>query len=156
RCCTRGGEPASVSRSTMRASALVSGGKDSIYSAHVAETQGWEVDELVVIAPRDPDSPMFHTPNLDLVRLQADAWGKRFRRVEVQGDGPDAELASVDAFLRDAAPWVVAGAIASSFQWARLSAACFRAERRLFTPLWGKAAATVVREEIGAGLDIRL
>ncbi len=54
----------------MTVSALVSGGKDSIYAAYLAETQGWPVDELVVLRPEDPESMMFHTPNLDLVELR--------------------------------------------------------------------------------------
>jgi diphthine-ammonia ligase len=141
---------------TARVSALVSGGKDSLYSAYLAETQGWPVDELVTLEPEDPDSPLFHTPNLGLVALQAEAWGKRHRAVRVDGRGEDAETAALERALESAAPVVSAGAIASSYQWARLHRVCYRLGRRLFAPLWGKDGARVVREEIAAGLDIRL
>jgi diphthine-ammonia ligase len=139
-------------------SALVSGGKDSLYSAYLAETQGWPVDELVAVFPEDPDSFLFHTPNLPWVELQARAWGKRFRAVPVRGVGEAAELEAVDRALADAGPVVSAGAIASAYQWTRLLRACDRAlpPRRLYTPLWGKSAVAVVRAEIEAGLDIRL
>jgi diphthine-ammonia ligase len=135
--------------------ALVSGGKDSLYAAYLCDTQGWPVDELVTIRPRDPASMMFHTPNLDLVALQAKAWGRRYREVAVAGDGPDAERAALETAFADGDGPVVAGAIESSYQWARLLEAADRGRRRLFAPLWRKDPARVVREEVAAGLDIR-
>jgi diphthine-ammonia ligase len=135
--------------------ALVSGGKDSLYSAYLAETQARPVDELLTIRPADPESMMFHTPHLDLVGLQAEAWGKRYREVRA-GTGEAAEAAAFERALSGDRGWVVAGAIASSYQWARLHRICQRLDRPVFTPLWGKAARRVVEEEIAAGLDIRL
>lgn len=139
----------------MSATALVSGGKDSVYAAYLCDTQGWTVDELVVVRPSDPESLLFHTPNLDLVRLQAEAWGKRFREVAVPGMGETAELAGLREAVAAGAGPVVCGAIESSFQWARLVRVCSEAGRRLYAPLWRKDAGRVVREELAAGLEIR-
>ncbi len=138
------------------ATALVSGGKDSIYAAYLAETQGFAVGELVTLRPEEDDAWLFHTPNLPLVALQAEAWGKAHRSVAVAGRGEAAEAAALHAALEGPPRLVTAGAIASSYQWARLHRACFELGHRLYTPLWGKDAGRVVREEIGAGLDIRL
>lgn len=137
------------------ATALVSGGKDSIYAAYLCDTQGWPIDELVTLRPQDPDSMMFHTPNLDLVALQAEAWGKQHRDVPVHGRDEAAEREALVTALEGGQGPVVAGAIESSYQWARLLRAADRAHRRVYTPLWRKDPARVVREEIGAGLDIR-
>jgi diphthine-ammonia ligase len=139
----------------MTVTALVSGGKDSIYSAYLADAQGRSVDELLTLRPSDPDSMLFHTPNLDLVPLQAEAWGKRHRAVVVASEGEAAEAHALRSALAGDRGWVVAGAIASSYQWARLHAICFELGRPLYTPLWGKDAHRVVVEEISAGLDIR-
>jgi diphthine-ammonia ligase len=136
--------------------ALVSGGKDSIYSAYLADTQGMNVDELVVLRPADPDSMMFHTPNLSMVTLQAQAWGKVSRTVEVRGPSEADEEAAVREALAGTHGPVVAGAIASAYQWSRLQSVTYSLGRPLYTPLWGKDPGRVVREEIGAGLDIRL
>lgn len=138
------------------ATALASGGKDSTYAAYLAETQGWTVDELLVLVPEDPDSMMFHTPNLDLVALQGEAWGKPVRRVPVPREPVGGEDRSLESALAESGPMVTAGAIASSYQWSALQRLCYRLGRRLFDPLWGKAPGRVVREEIAAGLDIRL
>lgn len=140
----------------MTVTALVSGGKDSIYSAYLADTQGWPVDELVTIAPPDPDAMMFHTPNLDVVPLQAQAWRKAHRRVEVQGTGEGPELAALREAIAGARGPVVAGAIRQSYQWSRLLRIADAEGRRVYVPLWRKDPARVVREEIAAGLDILL
>lgn len=136
--------------------ALVSGGKDSVYSTYLADTQGFDVDELLTIAPDDPDSFLFHTPNVGLVRWIAEAWGKKHRIVRVRESGEDAETAALQDALTGSKSPVVAGAIASAYQWSRLHRLTEALGRPLYTPLWGKAAGRVVREEIGAGLDIRI
>jgi diphthine-ammonia ligase len=135
--------------------ALLSGGKDSVYSAHLADSQGIPVDELLTLRPADPESLLYHTPNLDLVRLLAEAWGKPYREVSVDGTGAASEEAALERALAGGHGWVVAGAIASNYQWSRLHRVTHRLGRPLYTPLWGKAAARVVAEEIRAGLDIR-
>lgn len=138
------------------ATALVSGGKDSIFAAYLAETQGWDVAELVTIVPEERDAWLFHTPNLPMVALQAEAWGKSHRSCPVEGRGEPAETRALRAALDGPPRLVTAGAIASSYQWARLHRVCFELGHRLFSPLWGKDGGRVVREEIAAGLDIRL
>lgn len=138
------------------ASALVSGGKDSIFSASIADAQGWPVDELVVARPADPDSFMFHTPNLALVALQAEAWGKRLRELEVPKGSEAEEVEALRRALSGGRSAVVAGAIASSYQWSRLARVTHELGRPLVTPLWGKAPERVVEAEIADGLDIRI
>ena len=140
----------------MTVSALVSGGKDSIYSAYLADCQGIGVDELLVVVPKDPDSMLFHTPNLSLVALQAETWGKRHRTVPAAGPTETDEEQALVAALQGDEGLVVAGAIASDYQWSRLHRVTFGLGRPLYTPLWGKEPVRVVQEEIAAGLDIRL
>ncbi|HTW56172.1 MAG TPA: diphthine--ammonia ligase [Thermoplasmata archaeon] len=139
----------------MTVSALASGGKDSLYAAYLADTQGWPVDELVTLRPIDPESMMFHVPNLDLVALQAAAWGRRHRNVPVEGRDATAELRALEGALAGSSGPVVTGAIASSYQWSRLLRIADRVHRRLYAPLWRRPARRVVEEEIAAGLDIR-
>jgi diphthine-ammonia ligase len=141
----------------MTVSALVSGGKDSVYAAYLADTQGRPVDEVLVLRPADPASRLFHTPNLDLVRLQAEAWGKSYREVAVPGDDDRSELETLTRALEGGrGGWVVTGAIESSFQWARLLRAGDAVGRPVYAPLWRKDPRRVVAEEIAAGLDIRI
>jgi uncharacterized protein (TIGR00290 family) len=99
---------------------------------------------------------MFHTPNLELVALQAEAWEKSYRSIEVGGSDEPTELNALEHALSGRGGWVVAGAIQSSYQWSRLLTVAGRVDRPVYTPLWRRDPGRVVREEIAAGLDIRL
>ncbi|MBD3312489.1 TIGR00289 family protein, partial [archaeon] len=55
----------------MKVAALVSGGKDSILALHKA-SEKHEVACLVTAVSSNPDSYMFHTDAVDLVKLQAE------------------------------------------------------------------------------------
>ena len=58
----------------MRLGVLCSGGKDSLFACYRA-MQEEKVACLVTLFPENPESYMFHTPNLHLVPLQAEAAG---------------------------------------------------------------------------------
>ncbi|MHB8351176.1 MAG: Dph6-related ATP pyrophosphatase [Thermoplasmata archaeon] len=140
----------------MTVTALISGGKDSVYAAYLAEMQGWRIDELLTLYPKDLESKMFHTPNLELVPLLARAWGRPHRAVRAEAEGEEAEEQALRGALEGRPGVVVTGAIASSYQYDRLDRLCYRLGHRLYAPLWQKEAGRVVRAEIEAGLDIRL
>ncbi|EQD45866.1 ATP binding protein, partial [mine drainage metagenome] len=76
--------------------------------------------------------------------------------VRVPGPSSEADSERLETALRTSSGPIVAGAIASSYQWSRLLKVASRLNRRAYLPLWGKEAATVVRAEISAGLDIRI
>ena len=52
---------------------LFSGGKDSVFSAYKAIADGHELKCLITIISQNPESYMYHVPNIDLTRLQAEA-----------------------------------------------------------------------------------
>ncbi len=144
----------------MRLSALVSGGKDSIFSAYLCESHGWPVEELLTLYPADRDSMLFHTPNLSVVPLLAQAWGKRHVHAEVRGTGEEPELqALVEAFngvRQRGFDGVVVGAIHSSYQWSRVWHAAHIAGLEVFAPLWRAAQPEILREICAAGIDARI
>ena len=70
----------------MRLAGLLSGGKDSVYAAHLAQRQGHQLAYLVSLRSRNPDSYMFHTVNIDLTRLQAEAWQIEYREALTEGE----------------------------------------------------------------------
>src|SRR3990172_6383048 len=105
----------------MRVAALFSGGKDSTYAAYVAMQRGWEVTHVVTIHPKDPESMMFHVPNLHLTPLQAEAMGILL----VAGDAEPGEEGAGGGLKRAlsglAVDGVVVGAIASDYQHSRVN-----------------------------------
>ena len=56
----------------MKLAALISGGKDSIYAVFKAAKQN-EIVCLISFKSKRDDSYMFHIPNIDLVKQQAEA-----------------------------------------------------------------------------------
>ena len=69
----------------MRLAGLLSGGKDSVYAARLAQEQGHTLEYLVSLRSENPDSYMFHTVNIDLTGLQAEAWGIPYVASETKG-----------------------------------------------------------------------
>ena len=59
----------------MKLGILFSGGKDSCYAAWREKQKGHELACLISIISKNPDSYMFHTPNIELVDMQSKAMG---------------------------------------------------------------------------------
>ncbi len=137
----------------MRVAALFSGGKDSAYAAWVARQQGWEVSPLVSILPEDPDSMLYHVPNLHLVPLLAEAMGVPLVW-ERAGEGEKAELEALRRALSALrVDGVVVGAIASDYQHSRVNEVAHELGLRVFAPLWRKDPAGLLRDYVAAGLE---
>ncbi len=138
----------------MRVACLFSGGKDSTYAAYVAMQRGWEVASILTIRPADPDSMMFHVPNLALTALQAEAMGLP-RIEETAKPGEDGELDALrEAFRRAEVDGIVVGAIASDYQHSRVNRVAAESGLRVFAPLWRQDPARLVHDYLAAGLRI--
>ena len=138
----------------VRVACLFSGGKDSTYAAYVAMQRGWEIAALLTVHPSDPESMMFHVPNLALTRLQAEAMG--WPLVEESADaGEKGELDALRRILRRAeADAIVVGAIASDYQHSRVNRVAEELGLRVFAPLWRRDPAELVKDYLAAGLRI--
>jgi len=140
--------------------ALFSGGKDSTHAIYLALQRGFDVSTLVTVRPRNADSHMFHTPNLDLTRLSAEAMGLPLLEIPVSGE-PEKE---VDELERGLSPLVsagkidglLAGAIASDYQWTRLNEIGHRLGLPCITPMWRVEPAMVLRDELASGLKFMI
>lgn len=138
----------------MRVASLFSGGKDSTYATYVAMQRGWEVTHLLSIIPHDPDSMLFHVPNIHLTPLLADAMGLPIVR-ETAGTGEDGELAALRRILqRVEMDGVVVGAIASDYQHERVNRIADEFGLRVFAPLWRHDPRRLVRDYLTAGMKI--
>jgi len=138
----------------VRVAALFSGGKDSTYAAFVAMQRGWEVTHLLSILPEDRDSMLFHTPNLHLAPLQAEAMGIPLIR-ETAAMGGEGELDALRRiFRRVDVDGVIVGAIASDYQHARVNRIADEIGLRVFAPLWRRDPTRLVYDYLEAGFDI--
>jgi diphthine-ammonia ligase len=123
----------------MRLGVLFSGGKDSSYVCGRA-MKAEEVTCLISVNPRNPESYMFHTPNIRWVRLQAEAAGLPL--VEVESEGiEEMELEDLYHALEisreiHAIEGVITGAILSVYQATRIQRICRDLDLWCFNPLW--------------------
>jgi ABC transporter with metal-binding/Fe-S-binding domain ATP-binding protein len=83
---------------------------------------------------------MFHTPNVDVTELQADALGLPLVSVDTEGhkekELADLERAIFQAKTRYGIEGVVTGAVESVYQASRVQRICNRLDLWCFNPLW--------------------
>src|SRR3990170_202486 len=103
----------------MRLGVLFSGGKDSTFALHVA-AQKEEVACLITVVSKNEESFMFHTPNIDITILQAEALGLPLIQKATEGkreeELKDLKEAITQAVRDCGIEGVVSGAIESVYQ----------------------------------------
>jgi len=123
----------------MKIAALISGGKDSWYAAFEASKEN-ELACLIAIKSRNPESYMFHIPNVDMVKLQAKAADIPLVWWETEGVKEE-ELADLKQAIELAKEkyrieGLVSGAIKSNYQKERVDKICKELNLKSIAPLW--------------------
>jgi asparagine synthase (glutamine-hydrolysing) len=129
-----------LSQKNVPIAALLSTGKDSVYALHLMEKQGYEVRCLIAINPINKDSFMYHSPTIELAKLQAKALGKKLLLIHTKGE-KETELAELERGLMLAKKMfgiegVCSGALFSNYQRERIERAAEKHGLRHFAPLW--------------------
>ena len=138
----------------MRLAALFSGGKDSTYAARLMELEGYDVQYLVSMRSKNPDSYMFHTINIGLTELQAYSWGKEHVEAKTRGV-KEKELDDLKRCLKGMdVEGVVTGAIASSYQRERVDRICDELGLEHISPIWGRERVGLLNEMLRRGMTI--
>jgi len=121
----------------MELAALFSGGKDSCFSVFEVLRKGHSVKYLVTIFPGNPESYMFHYPNIRLTRLQARALGIKHITRESMGE-KEKELRDLELALKPlkGLDGLVAGGLASRYQADRIGRVCKGLGLKFLAPLW--------------------
>lgn len=140
----------------MRLAALVSGGKDSIYAIDLAIKEGHSVTCIIAIKSQNPESYMFHVPNIDLVRLQAEGMNIPYVEKESAGE-KEKELADIESILesRDI-DGVLTGAVKSNYQKERIDKICNKLGLESVAPLWHTDEKNYLERLVAEGYDVRI
>jgi ABC transporter with metal-binding/Fe-S-binding domain ATP-binding protein len=126
--------------------ALTSGGKDSVLSCQKAIDSGKEVRYLVTVRPKNRDSYMFHSANLDAVPVIARVAGMEYAEILTEGNKEE-ELKDLEEGLSALdIEGIIAGAVASRYQADRVRTITDRLGLALFTPLWHMDPETLLVE----------
>lgn len=142
----------------MRLAALLSGGKDSMYAMHQARKQGHEIVQIVSVLSENPESYMFHVPNVHLAAEQARLMNLPITFAKTKGE-KELELEDLkNALLRlkdeKGIEGVVTGAVASRYQKQRVDRICKEINIESLAPLWLKAPKEIIVDMLKDGFEI--
>ncbi len=123
----------------MRFGVLFSGGKDSTLALDLASKKG-DIVCLITVISKNKESYMFHTPNIEFTKLQAQALG--IPQITIISEGQkeeeldDLKKAIILAKKKFEIEGLVTGAIESVYQSSRIEKICNLLDIKCFNPLW--------------------
>ncbi|MEA3329830.1 MAG: diphthine--ammonia ligase [Nanoarchaeota archaeon] len=136
----------------MKLALLFSGGKDSTYAGYLAQQQDHTIECLITIISKNPDSYMFHTPNISKVKEQAKVMSLPLITCETTGvkelELIDLKKAIKKAINKYKIEGVITGAIQSVYQSSRIQRICDELKIKCLNPIWGKDEIVLLKELI--------
>ena len=138
----------------MRLGVLFSGGKDSTLALHKAAEKE-EIVCLITLVSENKESLMFHTPNIDITALQAEAMGLPLIK-KVTAGKPEEELKDLEVAIAQAIKdfnikGIATGAVESVYQAARIQQICNRLGVWCVNPLWKRNQKALLEEIVAEG-----
>lgn len=133
----------------MKLGVLFSGGKDSCYALYKTRKEH-DIVCLITMASDNPDSYMFHTPNIDLTKLQSEALSIPLFSGKTKGE-KEKELKDLKDLIGNAKTeyklqGIVTGAIRSEYQATRIQKICDELKLECINPLWHKDQVELLKE----------
>lgn len=145
-------------RPIMKLGALLSSGKDSLFAAYTMKRQNYDIACAITLDSENPSSFMFHTPNVELVKLQAEAMGiplvMRKTAGEKEKELDDLRKALEEAKSKYGIEGIVSGALFSNYQRSRIEKIGDELGLKLFSPLWHMDQEQELRQLLREGFDI--
>ncbi len=141
----------------MKLGVLFSGGKDSTVALHKV-AKNHTIACLITIISKNKESYMFHTPNIDITKMQAEALGIPVINSKTEGN-PEEELkdlkeAIITAIAEFKIVGIITGALASVYQTQRIQRICDELGIICINPLWKKNQENLLREIVEEGYKV--
>ncbi len=126
----------------MKLAAMVSGGKDSLYSLYYYYIKGHNVNSIIKVESKNKYSWMFHSAKINFVDLQAKLMNIPLHKIETEGKKEE-ELKDLKEGIKEVKEiynieGIIVGAIDSDYQRMRIARICEDLNLKVFTPLWRK------------------
>jgi len=142
----------------MKVAILFSGGKDSAMAVHYAMQQGWSIEALIAVKPRNTEAYLWHYSTVEWTILQAQAMGLPLILLKADEVGPEKEVKVLEqVFSRLKIDALLLGGV--GLQKTQISSVKKTAERfkiKVMIPYETYSSEELLREEIKAGFDIRI
>jgi ABC transporter with metal-binding/Fe-S-binding domain ATP-binding protein len=141
----------------MKLGVLFSGGKDSTFALHLAAEKE-DIACLITVVSKNEESYMFHTPNIGVTTLQAEAMSLPIVQTATEGKREreliDLKEAIVQAIKDHSIEGVVSGAIESVYQSERIQRICSQLNIWCFNPLWKRDQREHLEEIVAKGYEV--
>ncbi len=136
---------------------LFSTGKDSHLALQIMRRQNYCIKTLITLRSKNRDSFMFHTPSIDLAKIQAEALGIPLVEIETSGE-ENTELKDLEKAIKLAKEehqlsGIITGALFSNYQRERIEKICDKLQLKIFSPLWHKDQETELKELLNEGFE---
>ena len=131
----------------MKAAALFSGGKDSLYALQLAEKQGVTINHLLTLLPTLP-WPSPHAKNMESLKILAESMDKQLTIVDFKKEG-----AFIEALQRIEVDALVAGDIYVEAHRLGLEEVCSQVGLNLLEPLYGRDTLELFFEIFNSGFE---
>lgn len=139
----------------MKVAVLFSGGKDSCRTVHWCLEKKYDV-KLVSMISKNPESWMYHTPNIHLVETLANAMNLPIIMKDTFGVKEE-EVKDLKNLLRLLdVEGVACGGIASNYQKERIKKVCENLGLEFIAPFFGTNQEKFMRDTIDLGFDVRI
>jgi diphthine-ammonia ligase len=143
----------------MKLGVLFSGGKDSTLALHMAQEKE-QVACLITLVSKNKESYMFHTPNVDMTELQAQAMEFPLVSVDTAGRKEEELFDLEHAILRAKKEYciegVVTGAVESVYQASRVQRICNKLDLWCFNPLWKYNQKALLEKLLELGFEVTI
>jgi ABC transporter with metal-binding/Fe-S-binding domain ATP-binding protein len=120
--------------------------------------EGHRISCLISIEPENPESYMYHVPNIKLTPMQAEAMDLpiiyRVTKGIKEEELKDLEEALNEAMQEYNIEGVVSGAIYSNYQRKRIDDICIKFELESLVPLWKRKPKLLLEEMVQAGFRV--
>ena len=141
----------------MKAAVLFSGGKDSTMAVYKAIEEGYDVEYLVSMISDNPESYMFHVPNIHITELSSEAMEIPLIKAKTHGV-KEKELDDLKGVLNKlkerGVEAIFAGALASEYQKSRIDQLCSDLGLVSIAPLWHIDPKKYMEEIIDSGFEV--
>ena len=133
----------------MKLGVLFSGGKDSCFAMFKAMEEN-EIAVLISVISENPESYMFHVPNIHITKLQAEAMEIPIIHKTTKGvkeeELEDLREAIIEAKEKYDIEGVVTGAVESVYQSSRIQKICDELDLKCINPIWKINQEELLRE----------
>lgn len=138
-------------REYMKLAVLFSGGKDSTYALFKIMKNN-EIKCLISIISENKESYMFHTPNIEITKLQAKSLeipliSKKTKGIKEE-ELEDLKNAIIEAKKKYEIEGVITGAVESVYQSSRIKKICDELDLKCINPLWKRHQEELLKEII--------